>query len=100
MKIMRFLLLALLSGTGLWAEVAAPSLTALPDGRVELRTSTAGAIIRYTFEDKDPDRSAGVYLAPVFVPAGRSMRVRAFSADGAEASSTTVVEQRHAINAR
>jgi lysophospholipase L1-like esterase len=66
----------------------------VPDGRVELRTSTAGAIIRYTFEDKDPDRSAGVYLAPVFVPAGRSIRVRAFSADGAEASATTVVAGR------
>ena len=85
---MRCSLFFLIVGSALWAEVLPPSFATLPDGRVILVCPTPGAVIRYTFEDKDPDRSAGVYLAPVLVPAGRVIRARSFSADGAEESST------------
>lgn len=88
-----FLVSSLLSPL-LRAEVASPSFAFLPDGRVTLACATQGAVIRYTFEEKDPDKSAGVYLAPVAVPAGRAIRARAFSADGAEQSLMTVVAGR------
>lgn len=91
---MRYLLPLLLSGSALLAEVASPSFSFLADGRVTLSCATAGAVIRYTFEEKDPDRSAGVYLAPVAVPAGRTMRARAFSGD--EQSLLTIVAGRGA----
>lgn len=88
---MRFAVLVLTTAAAALAEVAAPSFQALPDGRVTLDCPTAGAVIRYTFEDRDPDRSAGAYLAPVFIPAGRSIRARAFSHDGSEESPITVI---------
>jgi len=93
---MRFPVLLFLSGLALLAEVASPSFAFLPDGRVTLSCATLGALIRYTFEDRDPDRSAGVYLAPVEVFAGKSIRARAFSADGAEQSLSTLVTGRGA----
>jgi lysophospholipase L1-like esterase len=93
---MRCAMLFVLAGCVLPAAVADPSFAFLPDGRVALSCATAEAVIRYTFEEKDPDRSAGVYLAPVAVPAGRAIRVRAFSADGAEQSLLTIVAGRGA----
>ena len=93
---MRYLALLISAGCALWAEVASPAFSFLPDGRVTLSCGTAGAMIRYTFEEKDPDRAAGVYLAPVAVPAGRTIRARAFSADGSEQSLLTVVAGRGA----
>ena len=91
MGLMRFLSVLLAAVLSLAAEVASPSFTFLADGRVTLATATPGALIRYTLEEKDPDRSAGVYLAPVLVPHGRAIRARAFSADGGEESLVTVV---------
>ena len=91
---MRILALICVVGLPLAAEVASPSFSFLADGRVTLASATPGAVIRYTFEDKDPDKSAGVYLAPVFVPAGRTIRARAFSADGSDQSLLTVVAGR------
>jgi hypothetical protein len=75
----------------LYAEVATPTFSLLANGRVQLETKTVGAVLRYTFEDKDPDKSAGVYLAPVVVPFGRVLRAKAFSTDGAEQSSVLIV---------
>jgi hypothetical protein len=43
----------------LFAQVAPPTFRYLPDSRVVLESSTPGAVIRYTFEDRDPDKSAG-----------------------------------------
>lgn len=83
--------LLFVAGIALAAEVAPPSFTVRADGRVELSTTAPGAVIRYTLEDKDPDKSAGVYLAPVPLPAGRVLRARVFSADGSEQSLLTVV---------
>ncbi len=82
----------LLLGSISWAEVATPSFAVLPDGRLTLACGTPNAIIRYTFEDKDPDRSAGVYLAPVAVPLGRAIRARAFAGD--EESAVAVIDGR------
>jgi lysophospholipase L1-like esterase len=89
---MRFGLLILALSSGVLAEVAAPTFARLVDGRVTLTSATAGAVVRYSFEAKDPDKSAGVYLAPVLIPFGRTLRARAFSADGAEQSETILVE--------
>lgn len=93
---MRYLALLLWTGCGLSGEVASPAFEYLVDGRVELSCPTPGAVIRYTFEEMDPDRSAGVYLAPVEVPAGKTIRARAFTADGAEQSLLTIVAGRGA----
>lgn len=64
----------------LLAEVAPPTFRYLPDSRVALETSTPDAVIRYTLEERDPDKSAGVYFGPVDVPVGRVLRARVFSA--------------------
>jgi len=77
---------------GLWEEVAAPTFQRLEDGKVTFSTTTVAAVIRYTFEDKEPDKSAGAYLAPVGIPYGRTVRARAFSSDGSEQSATLLVE--------
>lgn len=61
------------------AEVAPPTFRYLPDSRVALESSTPDAVIRYTLEDRDPDKSAGVYFGPVDVPVGRVLRARVFS---------------------
>ncbi|MBI2689252.1 MAG: chitobiase/beta-hexosaminidase C-terminal domain-containing protein [Acidobacteria bacterium] len=91
---MRAIGLLLASLPVLAAEVASPAFGFLADGRVVLSTATAGAVVRYTFEEKDPDKSAGMYLAPVTVPAGKTIRARAFSADGSEQSMLLVVAGR------
>ena len=67
---MRYSLFGWIVGSALWAEVLPPSFAILADGRVTLVCPTPGSVIRYNFVDKDPDRSAGAYLAPVLVPAG------------------------------
>ena len=85
---MRFVALLILLACGLWAEVATPSFALLVDGRVVLASTAPGAVIRYTFDEKEPDRSAGVYLAPINIPFGRTLRARAFSSDGVAEPST------------
>lgn len=89
---MRFGILLAVLNCSVCAEVAAPSFQRLVDGRVQLITSTPGAVIRYAFEEREVDRSSGVYLAPVVVPFGRSLRAKAFSSDGSEQSGTLLVE--------
>ena len=66
----------LFCSVALLAEVAPPTFRYLPDSRVVLESSTPDAVIRYTFEDRDPDKSAGVYFGPVDVPVGRVLRAR------------------------
>lgn len=79
-------ILWLFCSVALWAEVAPPSFRYLPDSRVALESSTPGAVIRYTLEDRDPDKSSGVYFAPVSVPVGRVLRARVFTASPEDAS--------------
>jgi lysophospholipase L1-like esterase len=78
----------------LFAEVAPPTFRYLPDSRVLLESATPGAVIRYTLEDRDPDKSAGVYFSPVDVPVGRVLRARVFSADSAESSPVLTIAGR------
>jgi len=78
----------------LLAEVAPPGFRYLPDSRVVLESSNPGTVIRYTFEDRDPDKSAGVYFGPVDVPVGRVLRARVFSADSAEMSAVLTIAGR------
>ena len=54
----------LFCSVALLAEVAPPTFRYLPDLRAVLESSTPDAVIRYTFEDRDPDKSAGVYFGP------------------------------------
>jgi lysophospholipase L1-like esterase len=69
----------LFCSVALLAEVPPPTFRYLPDSRVVLESATPGAVIRYTLEDRDPDKSAGVYFGPVDLPVGRVLRARAFS---------------------
>lgn len=88
------LLIWLCTSAALLAEVAPPAFRYLPDSRVVLESATPGAVIRYTFEDRDPDKSAGVYFGPVDVPVGRVLRARVFSANNAEASAVLTIAGR------
>jgi len=83
-----------LCGVALFAEVAPPAFRYLPDSRVVLESATPGAVIRYTFEDRDPDQSAGVYFGPVDVPVGRVLRARVFSSSRAETSAVLTIAGR------
>lgn len=86
------LLIWLCTSVALFAEVAPPAFRYLPDSRVVLESATPGAVIRYTFEDRDPDKSAGVYFGPVDVPVGRVLRARVFS--NAETSAVLTIAGR------
>jgi lysophospholipase L1-like esterase len=59
----------------------APVLRTRTDGLLEI-ASAPGPIVRYTLDGTDPDKSAGVWLAPVNLPAGYTIKARAFAADG------------------
>lgn len=72
------------------SEVATPSLVRLPDGRIALSCPTPGAVLRYTLDGTEPDKSSGVYLAPVRLPVGKTVKAKSYSADGSESSATSV----------
>jgi lysophospholipase L1-like esterase len=61
---------------------APPSIAVRPDGRLDVSPPPAGAVMRYTLDGSDPTRDAGEWLAPVHVPAGYTVKVRAVAADG------------------
>jgi len=83
-----------LCSVALLAEVAPPTFRYLPDSRAVLESATPGAVIRYTFEDRDPDKSAGAYFGPVDVPVSRVLRARVFSVDNAETSAVLTIAGR------
>ena len=72
------------------AAADAPVLLVRPDGLLELEPPPSGTVVRYTLDGSDPDRSAGVWLAPVNLPAGYTLKARAFGADGAPLGPATV----------
>jgi len=51
-----------------------------PDGLLEVVDVPAGAVVRYTLDGTDPVRDSGVWLAPVKVPPGYTVKARAFTA--------------------
>lgn len=87
-------LLFLVASLAAAADLPLPGFAYLPDGRIAL--SSPAPVIRYHFEDRDPDKSSGVYFGPVDVPVGRVLRARAFSADGQDASPVLTIAGRPA----
>src|SRR3954471_20378825 len=63
------------------AGVSAQTIRARADGLLEVRDAPPGTVVRYTLDGTDPTRDAGVWLAPVDVPAGYTVKARAFIAD-------------------
>jgi lysophospholipase L1-like esterase len=65
-----------------WAATAdAQTIRARTDGLLDV-DAPAGTIVRYTLDGSDPDKSAGIWLAPVGLPAGYTLKARAFGGDG------------------
>ena len=60
------------------------------DGRLDVPPPAPGALIRYTLDGSDPGRDAGVWLAPVEVPPGYTLKARAFAPDGTAAGDIAV----------
>jgi lysophospholipase L1-like esterase len=65
----------------LGATVDAQTLRARADGLVEVTDTPPGTVVRYTLDGTDPTRDSGVWLAPVEVPAGYTVKARAFTTD-------------------
>jgi lysophospholipase L1-like esterase len=63
------------------ARVDAQSIRARADGLLEVTDVPPGSVVRYTLDGTDPTRDAGVWLAPVEVPAGYTVKARAFTLD-------------------
>jgi lysophospholipase L1-like esterase len=63
------------------ATAAAQTIRARADGLLEVTDAPPGTVVRYTLDGTDPTRDAGVWLAPVDLPAGYTVRARAFTPD-------------------
>jgi len=63
------------------ADVSAQTIRARADGLLEVTDAPPGTVVRYTLDGTDPTRDAGVWLDPVDVPAGYTVKARAFTAD-------------------
>src|SRR4051812_3357549 len=63
------------------AGVSAQTIRARADGLLEVRDAPPGTVVRYTLDGTDPTRDAGVWLEPVDVPAGYTVKARPFTAD-------------------
>lgn len=76
-------LVLLVGSSAVVVDAQAPVLRARSDVRVEATNPPAGAVMRYTLDGRDPDRSAGEWLAPVDVPPGYVVKAQAQTPDGA-----------------
>ena len=56
------------------ATVAAQTIRARADGLLEVTDAPPGTVVRYTLDGTGPTRDAGVWLAPVDVPAGYTVK--------------------------
>ena len=63
------------------ATPAAPVIRVRPDGLLDVEPSS-GTIVRYTLDGSEPGQDAGVWLAPVDLPPGYTLKARSFAADG------------------
>jgi len=61
--------------------VSAQTIRARADGLLEVTDAPPGTLVRYTLDGTAPTRDAGVWLEPVDVPAGYTVKARAFTAD-------------------
>ena len=73
------LTLLLLAGTA--AAQSSQLFTQRADGLLELANVPSGAVVRYTLDGSEPIRDSGIWLAPVDVPAGYTVKARAFTVD-------------------
>jgi len=78
----RRVLVALIALSALGAIAAdAPAIRTNAAGLLEVDPAP-GTTVRYTVDGSDPDRGSGVWLAPVDLPAGYTLKARGFTADG------------------
>src|SRR4051794_29885891 len=63
------------------AHVDAQTIREGAGGLLEVTDAPTGTVIRYTLDGTDPTRDAGVWLAPVDLPAGYTVKARAFTPD-------------------
>lgn len=63
-------------------SAATPDLQCDATGNFIVAPPAPGLVIRYTLDGKDPGRDAGAWLAPVSVPGGYTLKVRAFTEAG------------------
>ena len=72
-------LLSLLTAVMVASHVAAFELALEAAGRtVKVMPASPTEVVRYTLNGKDPDFSAGVYLAPIELPEGGTVKAAAF----------------------
>src|SRR5512133_1946396 len=62
-------------------SVSSQTIRARADGLLEVADAPPGTVVRYTLDGTDPTRDAGVWLEPVEVPAGYTVKARPFTAD-------------------
>jgi lysophospholipase L1-like esterase len=77
----RAVILTTLAATLLAGTAVAQTIRAQADGLLEVVDVPAGAVVRYTLDGSEPTRDAGVWLAPVELPAGYTVKARAFTVD-------------------
>jgi lysophospholipase L1-like esterase len=70
------------------APADAQTIRVRADGLLDIVDAPPDTVVRYTLDGTEPTRDAGVWLAPVEVPAGYTVKARAFTADHAPAGAT------------
>ncbi len=63
------------------ASLAVPAAKRDVAGTVTLTCATPNAVIRYSIDGSDPGPKGGPYLAPIVLPAGGTVKARAYSED-------------------
>ncbi|MBI3878313.1 MAG: chitobiase/beta-hexosaminidase C-terminal domain-containing protein, partial [Verrucomicrobia bacterium] len=62
-------------------KLAVPEAKRDATGTVTLTCATPGAVIRYSVDGSDPGPKGGPYLAPIVLPAGGTVKARAYTED-------------------
>lgn len=62
-------------------KLAVPEAKRDAVGTVTLTCATPGVVIRYSIDGSDPGPKGGPYLAPIFLPAGGTVKARAYTED-------------------
>ena len=77
----RLSLLTILAATLLAGTAGAQTIRARADGLLEVVNVPDGAVVRYTLDGTEPTQDSGVWLAPVELPAGYTVKAHAFTVD-------------------
>lgn len=81
----KFLIAAVVFCTAAATTAGAQTIRVRADGLLESADAPPNTVVRYTLDGTEPTRDAGVWLAPVDVPAGYTVKARAFTSDHAPA---------------